>query len=199
MSSVSSRPYAELLSLQGGLEQGDARMTLHYPRAVFGTIEYASDETKRQVNIIVAGVAALATREQVVYGERYTNGLGEIARIECLSDDRGQVATGYRHLRGMVIFTSGANGTLPLVYYRDALLGYGGAGANFGRHILSTCGIPQPLIQVVEDELEHHDYRIVFSREATQVDDTGAVIVASHLPPDQRWRLIRKEKYPRKS
>ena len=198
MSNVSSRPYADLVSLRGGLKQEEVRMSLHYPSALFGTIDYANDDTKRQMDIIVAGVSALAVREQWVHGEHYLNGLGEIARIECLWDDRGPTATGYKHLRGMVIFTSGANRTIPLAYYQDALLGYGGTGANFGRHILSACGVPQELIQVVEDELEHHDYQIVLSREATYVDSDGAIVAASHLPPDGQWRLIRKEKYPRR-
>lgn len=198
MSNVSSRPYADLVSLRGGLEQEKAQMSLHYPSALFGTINYATDDTKRQVDIMVAGVTALAIREQWSFGEHYVNGLGEIARIECLWDERGPEVTGYKHLRGMVIFTSGANRTIPLVYYQDALLGYGGAGANFGRHILSTCGVPQELIQVTEDELEHHDYQIVLSREKTYDDDYGAVVAAPHLPPHGRWKLIHKERFPRR-
>lgn len=198
MSNVSSRPYADLVSLQGGLEQGEERMSLRYPSALFGTIAYASDDTKRQVDIIVAGVTALAAREQVAYGERYVNGLGEVARIECMWDDRAREVTGHKDLRGMVIFTSGANRTIPLVYCQDALLGYGGTGANFGRHILSTCGVPQELIRVTEDELEHHDYQIVLSREATYVNNDDAIVAAPHLPPHGRWKLIRKEKHPRR-
>ena len=176
------------------LEYNEYRMERYCGKALFGSINAAYVEQMRQAALIFAGIQSYQGMQD---DHRLpSHGFGEIARVECICDYRPPNELGSYWLRGIIVFTSGSGDTMPIVHFSDALLGYGGSGPALGRFILKYCGIPDELVKYCEDELEHHDYRIVFSREATHVQE-GVVVAWPYDPPDQKWRLIHKEKYPK--
>ena len=161
--------------------------------ALFGTIHGADTKVFQQTEILVSGINTLAKLPDNYHLP--PRGFGQIARIECLWDTRSDLRSDHAY-RGMIIFTSGASSTIPVVHFADALLGYDGSGATLARDILKYCGISAGLIAECEDDLEHHDYQIVFSREATYVQD-GIHVAYPWIAPDKEWMMIRRDKQRR--